>query len=224
MVISICFCTVAGSFLNPAHAQDQSVSDNDIEATGTMEPVVGDGGPSQPVISGDLGLRDDYAEEETPDTTGMGPSGWDYLKVLIGLIVVIVIVYTLSMIMKRFITVRGLASSSESLKVLYTLSLSPARTLYLVRLSDRILLIGAGEGGIRTLTEITDPAEVSQILKELEFKGNFDLNPFREKFRTLTGEDYDRDGDQDGVENDLGVRQKKIQGTMDRLKNRGDDK
>jgi flagellar biogenesis protein FliO len=142
--------------------------------------------------------------------------------VLVGLVVVIVVIWGLSVLLKRFVTVRGLASSSESLKVLYTLSLTPTRTLYLVRLADRVLLIGSGDGGgLRTLADISDPEEVSAILKDVEYKGNFEMNPFKKRLKTLIGGDEELESQE--LDKDLGARHRKIQGMMDRLKNTGED-
>ena len=70
----------------------------------------------------------------------------------------------------------------------------------------------------RTLAEITDPAEVSAVLRELEFKGNFDLNPFRERLKALVSA-----GDQAEVsDDDMESMQRRMKGTLDRLKNAGD--
>jgi len=168
-------------------------------------------------LPSDLQTRENFAKEET-DAKALGPSASDYLRVFVGMVVVLLVIWGLSVLMKRFVVVKGLTGSSESLKVLYTQSLSPGRTLYLVRLADRILLIGAGEGGLRTLAEITDPSEVSAVLRELEFKGNFDLNPFRERLKALVSA-----GDRAEVsDDDMESMQRRMKGTLDRLKNAGD--
>jgi flagellar biogenesis protein FliO len=165
------------------------------------------------VIPEDIPTRETF-EPETEDGPAVGPTVGDYVRVFAGLIIVIVVIWGLSLLLKKFVTVRGLVSSSESLKILSTLSLSPSRVLYLVRLGERILLIGGGEGGLRTLADITNPEEVSQIMRELEFKGNFDLNPFKSRLDSIMGED-DR---VPAVEEDFGSRQRKLQGMLDRLK------
>ncbi|MCX6646346.1 MAG: flagellar biosynthetic protein FliO [bacterium] len=165
------------------------------------------------VLPEDIPTRESF-EPETDNNPAVGPTVGDYVRVFAGLIIVIVVIWGLSLLLKKFVTVRGLASSSESLKILSTLSLSPSRVLYLVRLGDRILLIGGGEGGLRTLADITNPEEVSQIMRELEFKGNFDLNPFKSRLDSIMGED----DKVPAVEEDFGSRQRKLQGMLDRLK------
>jgi flagellar biogenesis protein FliO len=157
-------------------------------------------------------------ESPASEGTVIGPTAADYTRVFVGLIFVIIVIWGLSVLLKRLVTVRGLASTTESLKVLYSLSLTPTRTLYLVRLGDRILLIGASEGGLRTLAELSEPEEVSAILQELEFKGNFDLNPFRQRLQSLvSSEPMERD-------EDLDSRQRRLKASLDRLRNAGNDR
>ena len=163
-------------------------------------------------LPADVPTRETFQPSPASSQT-LGPSASDYIRIFVGLAVVLLIVWGFSVILKRFVTIRGLASSTESLKLLYTQSLSPTRALYLVRLGDRILLIGGGEGGLRTLAEITEPSEVSAILKELEFKGNFEMNPFKERLRKLVGGDVIVDYDEEMEES-----RRKIKRSMERLR------
>jgi flagellar biogenesis protein FliO len=177
-----------------------------------LESVSDTGGAELPE---DFPTREAYQAADT--NAQVGPSMTDYFRIFIGLGVVIFIIWGLSLLLKRFVQVRGLASSTESLKVLYTMSLTPTRTLYMVRLGERILLIGAGDGGMRTLAEITEPDEVSIILRDLEFKGNFDLNPFRSRLNSLMDSEPESMQDED-----LNVRQRKLRGILDKLKTPSD--
>ncbi|HDS30650.1 MAG TPA: hypothetical protein ENN67_06365 [Firmicutes bacterium] len=161
----------------------------------------------------DVPTRESFSPDTMDEQRALGPTAVDYMKMFVALIVVIAIVWGLSQLMKRFVTVRGIAGAAHSLKILYTLSLSPTRILYLVRLGDRLLLIGAGEGGLRTLAEISEPSEVSMILKELEFKGNFDLNPFKDRLDSLVESNDDLE-----IDKDLEKRQRSLQGTLERLR------
>lgn len=183
------------------------------QAPVSQEPeLVSVGDPLPPEV-----LTRESFETAEPETGVIGPTAIDYVRVLASLALVIIVIWGLSVLLKRFVTVRGLASSTESLKVLYTLSLSPTRTLYLVRIGERIVLIGAGDGGMRTLAEITEPMEVSTILQELEYKGNFDLNPFRERLHSLvTSPGLE-------VDEDLDARQRRLKASLDRLKNSGNN-
>ena len=166
----------------------------------------------------DIPTRETYQAADT-DAPQVGPTMTDYFRIFIGLAVVIFVIWGLSVLLKRFVQVRGLASSTESMKVLYTMSLTPTRTLYMIRLGERIILIGAGDGGMRTLAEISEPEEVSMILRDLEFKGNFDLNPFRSRLNSI----MDGSEPESTQDEDLNVRQRKLRGILDKLKTPSDD-
>ncbi|MFG0295223.1 MAG: flagellar biosynthetic protein FliO [Maioricimonas sp. JB045] len=52
----------------------------------------------------------------------------------------------------------------EALQSLGQQRLTPQLTLHLLQMGDRLLLVGVGTDGARTLTEIDDPAEVQQMI------------------------------------------------------------
>ena len=52
----------------------------------------------------------------------------------------------------------------EALRQLGQQRLSPQVTLHLLQVGDRLLLVGVGSDGARTLTEVDDPAEVQQLI------------------------------------------------------------
>ena len=206
-------------FAAPAYGQDSPSSEEPVALeqpdADESESPTGDVGATLPE---NFPTRETY-ERPTEETPQVGPTLTDYFRIFGGLAVVLFVIWGLSVVVKRFIQVRGLATSTECLKVLYTMSLTPTRILYLVRLGDRILLIGAGDGGMRTLAEITEPEEVSIILRDLEFKGNFDLNPFRTRLTSLL-EAGESPG---GHDDDLNVRQRKLKGILEKLKTPPDD-
>ncbi len=213
LMLSVTIAAVLILLTLPAFAQVDV--DNPAEpGESTIEQTEDTGIPIGTVIPEDVPTRESFVPIQEDGPT-IGPTAGEYVKVFVGLLIVIVVIWGLSLLLKRFVNIRGMAGSAESLKVIHTMNLSPARILYLVRLGDRLLLIGGAEGGLRTLAEISDPEEVSLILKEVEFKGNFDLNPFKTKLDGLMGED-DRDP---AINEDIGVRQRKLDGMLDRLKN-----
>lgn len=213
LMLSVTTATVLILLTLPAFAQDDV--DNSSEPDDpTIQQTEDTGIPTGTVIPEDVPTRESFDPvlEDGPPT---GITLADYFRFFVALLVVVVVIWGLSLLMKRFVNITGLARSTESLKVIHTMNLTPTRILYLVRLGDRLLLIGGAEGGLRTLAEISDTEEVSQILREVEFKGNFDLNPFKTKLDGLMGED-----DRDPVINeDIGVRQRKLDSMLDRLKN-----
>lgn len=213
LMLSVTAATVLILLTLPAFAQDDIDSPSE-PGESTIEQTEDTGIPIGTVLPEDIPTRESFAPIQEDGPT-IGPTPGEYFKVFIGLLIVIVVIWGLSLLLKRFVNIRGMAGSAESLKVIHTINLTPTRILYLVRLGDRLLLIGGAEGGLRTLAEISDPEEVSLILKEVEFKGNFDLNPFKTKLDGLMGED-DRDPQ---INEDIGVRQRKLDGMLDRLKN-----
>src|SRR4030042_505506 len=110
-----------------AHAQDSPSPD---EAPAVAQPsddaiesATGDIAASLPE---DIPTRETYEEREE-GTPQVGPGLMDYLRIFGGLAIVLLVIWGISVLMKRFIQVRGLATSTESLKVLYTMSLTPTR-------------------------------------------------------------------------------------------------
>lgn len=216
-MLSLFIFLTAALFSFPVSAQPSPDEPENTEEVTTSETPDSEIQPGI-VIPEDVPTRETF-EPELENGPAIGPTAADYVRVFAGLVIVIVVIWALSLALKKFVTVRGLASTSESLKILHTVSLSPSRMLYLVRLGERILLIGGGEGGLRTLAEISDMEEVSQIMREIEYKGNFDLNPFKARLDGLMGED----DKSTYADEDLGVRQRKLQGMLDRLKDAGNN-
>jgi flagellar biosynthetic protein FliO len=109
---------------------------------------------------------------------------WMVLKTF-GLLVVIIalIILTLS-IVRRFVRPSGrIASGSGSLKVVGTLFLEPKKGIYLVKIVDRMLILGVTEGNISILEKVKDTDEMERL--EQVFNGNrepFSLH-FPEKLR-----------------------------------------
>lgn len=76
----------------------------------------------------------------------------------------------------------GLGASRGQVRVLERISLEPRRSLYLVKVGTRVLLIGAGEGGSPAVLAELDPSEVpeepeqarpgfAEVLRRLGSKG-----------------------------------------------------
>lgn len=198
------------------YAYAQKPGSNETNSNAKPGKAASDNGETTALLPSDLQTRETFERSES-QSRPLSPGVGDYLKVFVGLFVVIGVIWGLSLLMKKLLVVKGVAGPTESLKVLHTLSLTPNRMLYLVRLSDRILLIGASEGGLRTLAEITDPGEVSEILRELEFKGNFEKNPFRERLASLLSSS----AAEEGLNENLESSHRKIKSALDRLKHAG---
>ncbi len=100
---------------------------------------LGSGTPSQTHVSG----------------TGVGSIG----RVMLGLLVVVVVIVVLYVIARRAQRGKPVSTrSSGSIELLDTLAVTPQRSLHLVRVADRVLLIGATDHGIATL-QVLSPTE-----------------------------------------------------------------
>ncbi|MDY6913677.1 MAG: flagellar biosynthetic protein FliO [Planctomycetota bacterium] len=95
-----------------------------------------------------------------------GPAVWPWLQTVLALAVVIVLIFLARWLLRRVGAVTGTGRSAGLIEVLARSSLSPRHQLFLVRLGQRLILVGAGpQGGLAALTEITDQAEVSRLVE-----------------------------------------------------------
>jgi flagellar biogenesis protein FliO len=89
-------------------------------------------------------------------------AGW-YRHPLVGLAAVLGVIVALTMLARRYLpSARPIAP--EALHVVGRAPISPKQSAVLLHVGNRLVLVGVGAEGMRTLAEITDPAEVSQLL------------------------------------------------------------
>lgn len=126
--------------------------------------------PSTPATSDTAFLAEGYAQLEDPAYQfTSAPSAWEIMgSMLVPLVVVIAGVYA---------TVRGLrylnqrmsltASTSDLLEVIETVPLGGSGVLHLVRIGERVVIIGAGGNGLTLITEL-DAEEARAVLASRE--------------------------------------------------------
>lgn len=114
----------------------------------------------RPVRSGDGRL--------VPPRNGAdGGDAWPWIRTGLALAVVVVLVL-LARWLLRGVATRGLgAGRGGPMRVLARTALSGRHQLLLVRLGERLLLVGASAGQLNTLSEITDPAERDRLLEAI---------------------------------------------------------
>jgi len=93
---------------------------------------------------------------------------------LLALVVVVGLIFLARYLLKRFGGTGKLSGRSAVLEVLARTSLTSRHQLFLVRMSGRLVLVGAGPGGLSCLAEVTDPDEISKLLAAVE-AGRTDL-------------------------------------------------
>ncbi|MEE8421949.1 MAG: flagellar biosynthetic protein FliO [Dehalococcoidia bacterium] len=109
---------------------------------------------------------------ETADG-GVGSFGFgDWLGLLVRLGLVLLIVWAAIRAMRWYSRrMSGGGGATRHLQVLETRSLAPNRSLHLVRLGGRAVLLGVTPERITSLLEIGDPAEVERLSLEPEMGG-----------------------------------------------------
>jgi flagellar biogenesis protein FliO len=121
---------------------------------------------------------DDSAKRVVPRKTGGdesrpiggGPSGSDasgWLRTLGALAVVAGLIFAARWLLRRG-GASGPAGQAGPMEVLARASVAPRQQLLLVRLGKRLVLIGAGGGTMSTLAEVSDQAEVDELMRSVK--------------------------------------------------------
>jgi len=103
-------------------------------------------------------------DDKTLSRDGGWGSGW--LQTAGALALVIALIFLARFALRRLAPSAGRTAAGGKIEVLARTNLSPRQQLCLVRMGRRLLLVGSGPEGMRTLAEITDPAEVADLLGE----------------------------------------------------------
>jgi len=103
------------------------------------------------------------------DTTGTGSgsvlfknsSGPNFILLLLktvgSLIVITLLIYLVILYFKKFyMGKRGLSVNSSSMKIIGTLFLAPKKTIYLVKIGKKVVVLGVTESNINYLSELND--------------------------------------------------------------------
>lgn len=104
-------------------------------------------------------------QTDSPPTDSYGAWG----RLLAAMAIVIGLIVALGWLVKRLGGSKSLGSTG-ALKLIARATLSPKHQMFLVRMGNRLMLIGAGPQGLATLSEITDAGEAAQLLRAAGFK------------------------------------------------------
>lgn len=102
------------------------------------------------------------------------------LQVLLALVAVILIIFVLSIALKKLSMLPG--SSGRLIKVIAGISLSSKDRLLLIQVGDEQILISASPGNVRKVHELTHPVEV-EVLASSE---SSEKSSFRDLFNSVT--------------------------------------
>jgi len=115
--------------------------------------------PASSVEDGKLGGTSD-------DSPSSSFGAWGQL--LLAMAIVIAMIVALGWLVKR-LSGGGTRQNAGVLRLIARTNLSPKHQMFLVRMGNRLVLIGAGPQGLATLSEITDAAEASELLQSAGF-------------------------------------------------------
>lgn len=107
------------------------------------------------------------------------------LDLVVKLGLVIGLIYVTMWLLKTYVG-RGRLSprSAGRIDVIDTAVLGPGRSVYLVEIADRVLVLGATAGSLSTLAEISDPAAIDLLKKRPEEPEA--PPPFAEQLKAIT--------------------------------------
>lgn len=188
----------------PAHAQPPP--DTPGSEDGAVEPI-----PEAPIAESEetfapgVTFWEDAVAGREEDLPSVGV--WNILVTLAFVLVIFWVIFRFVVrpLMRGAVLGRGV----EEFRIVATLPIAPTKSVQIVKLVDRLLVIGIAEGGMNLLSEITDPELVSEMLDALDAKNPTKYHPFKKAFDTILSRK-----DETGFEE----KQKKFNTTLNDLK------
>ena len=115
--------------------------------------------------------------ETTPDGASGDPEGGrvtdasdndvfqGLLQTLGALAIVVVLIFLARLLLRRASGQAGPSGGGGPVEILTRRQAGPKQQLMLVRLGERLILVGAGPGGFAALSEVTDAREVERLMQ-----------------------------------------------------------
>lgn len=131
------------------------------------------------------------------DDAGNGGDAWPWIRTFLALAVVVGLVL-LARWLFRSAGGRGVVSAGGKtgpMQVLARAGLAGRHQMFLVRLGERLVLVGASPQQLTTLSEITDPAERDRLLEALGRPGGAEVDVHHRQSRTNETTDEQRQED-----------------------------
>jgi flagellar biogenesis protein FliO len=192
------------AYVCPAHAQPPI--DTPASEDGAVEPVqVVPTAESEETFAPGATFWEDATAGREEDLPSVGV--WNILITLALVLVIFWVIFRFVVrpLMRSAVLGRGV----EEFRIVAALAIAPTKSVQIVKLVDRLLVIGIAESGMNLLSEITDPELVSEMLNALDAKNPAKHHPFRKAFDTILSRK-----DETGFEE----KQKKFNTTLDDLK------
>lgn len=111
-----------------------------------------------------IGPRQNAAGPAGESTQDFGPSGDWVLNLITALGVVLILVFLLRSSIVKWFSKAGATGTSPVVEVLTRVSVAPKNHVLLLRVGNRILIVGDSSAGLRTLGQVDNAEEVADIL------------------------------------------------------------
>ena len=115
-----------------------------------------------------LGVGGMAAEEDTPKSP-FSSTPWLIVQVVLYLALIVGLIYLTLYVLRKYVYRPPLQGAAQAhLRVLTSVFVAPKKAIYLVKVVDRILVLGATDSGMTTLAEITDPEAIGRLEAALQ--------------------------------------------------------
>jgi flagellar biogenesis protein FliO len=89
---------------------------------------------------------------------------WIILRTLLSLAAIVALMLGLAYVLKKYLhTGKGSRRSLVEVELLGHRSLQPRTAVYVLKVLNRVIVVGASEHGMQTLSEITDPDVLASV-------------------------------------------------------------
>ena len=96
---------------------------------------------------------------------------WILVKTLLSLLAVVALMVGLLLVLKKYVYAGRLGSSSTvEIKVLGQRTLQPKRSVYVLKVMNKLIVVGSSENGLQTLTEIADTESLAEVEEKLTWQ------------------------------------------------------
>ena len=127
------------------------------------------------LVAPGVALADGFKRDRTPLPAGIGDaadsapthaSSGSYLRLLVGLGIVVALIFGIYRLVKRANRVGG-SGRLDALSVVATAPLGPSRAVHLVRVGPELVLVGSAEHGVTGL-RVYNADEAAELLGDLD--------------------------------------------------------
>ncbi len=91
---------------------------------------------------------------------------WLIVKASLTMLLIVGLMFGLMLVVRRYFYAKP-RFANDNMRVLSSMSLQPKKSIYLVRVFNKVMLVGVSDNSIASLGEITD----DEVLRQLESSG-----------------------------------------------------